>query len=376
MRVGTRMKGRVAIPYEIPLVVAGALLGLLPLRAAALPPPELVLLIFIPPLLFEAAWTFDTAELVARWKPIVLLAVVGTLATAGLAAAGVRALWGVGWNDALLFGAIICATDPIAVLAVFRRVGAPAALAAIIEGESLINDGIAVVLFGLFAATATGHGAGTPLAQLGRFVSVTAVGCACGLLAGALCTLVLRAARSPWIEAGLTLAAAYGSYAGAQALHASGIFAVLAAALLLNAGEHRARSRRVVARFWSRVAFAANVLLWIVVGLQIDLALIARQWLPVSLAIFATYAARGVAVAALMALLPRPQRPSRRWRVVLVWGGLRGAIAMALALSLPLALPGRELLIAATAGVVFVTLVVGGSTMQPLLTALRLTHAS
>lgn len=370
------MSRRIAIPYEILLVAGGALLGLIPLRAAPLPRPDLVLLIFIPPLLFEAAWTFDTRELVARWRPITLLAIVGTLATAALAAVGVRSLWNVEWSSALLFGAIVSATDPIAVLAVFRRLGAPPALAAIIEGESLVNDGIAVVLFRIFVVAAAGGTAAlNPASGLWSFFVVTAAGIACGVLAGALASAVLRVARAPWLEAALTLAVAYGSYAGAEALHASGIFAVLAAALLLNARERRAKPRRVVVWLWDRLAFTANVLLWTIVGLQIELDLVARQWLPVLLAIAATYLARGVAVTALMALLPRSERPPRRWRLVLIWGGLRGAIAMALALSLPLGLPHRDLLVAATAGVVFVTIVLGGSTMQPLLTALRLTNA-
>ncbi|TAM78303.1 sodium:proton antiporter [bacterium] len=375
--MGARVSQRVAIPYEILLVAGGALLGLIPARYAPLPRPDLVLLIFIPPLLFEAAWTFNTRELTARWRPIALLAIVGTLATAALAAAGVRGLWGVDWSSALLFGAIVSATDPIAVLAVFRRLGAPQALAAIIEGESLVNDGIAVVLFRIFVVAAAGGTAALdPASGLWSFLTVTAVGIACGALVGALAGAILRAARAPWLEALLTLTVAYGSYIAAETLHASGIFAVLAAALLLNARERRAGSRRAVVWFWDRLAFAANVLLWIIVGLQIDLRLVAQQWLPVLLAIAATYLARGVAVAALMALLPRPERPPRRWRLVLIWGGLRGAIAMALALSLPLGLPYRDLLVAATAGVVFVTIVVGGSTMQPLLTALRLTHAT
>ncbi len=370
------MSRRIAIPYEILLVAGGALLGLIPLRAAPLPRPDLVLLIFIPPLLFEAAWTFDTRELVARWRPIALLAIVGTLATAALAAVGVHSLWNVEWSSALLFGAIVSATDPIAVLAVFRRLGAPPALAAIIEGESLVNDGIAVVLFRIFVVAAAGGTAAlNPASGLWSFLAVTAAGIACGVLAGALAGAVLRVARAPLLEAALTLAVAYGSYAGAEALHASGIFAVLAAALLLNARERRAQPRRVVVWLWDRLAFTANVLLWTIVGLQIDLDLVARQWLPVLLAIAATYLARGVAVIALMALLPRSERPPRRWRLVLIWGGLRGAIAMALALSLPLGLPHRDLLVAATAGVVFVTIVLGGSTMQPLLAALRLTNA-
>lgn len=363
-----------AIPYEVVLVVAGALLGFLPFRENLLPKPELVLLIFLPPLLFEGVWHFDTSQLAARWQPTALLAIVGTLATAALAATGVRGLWGVGWATALIFGAIVCATDPIAVLSVFRRLGAPPALAAIIEGESLINDGVAVVLFRIFLAAAASGAVLRVAPAVGSFLVVTAVGIACGAAAGALAVALLRYARWQWFEIGLTLVTAYGSYAVAERLHASGIFAVLAAALFVNARERRTRIRHAVAAFWDALALAANVALWLIVGLQIDLGLVAHQALPVLLAIAATYLARAIAVFGLMPLLPRRVRPRPRWRVVLVWGGLRGAIAMALALSLPLGLPHRELLVAATAGVVFVTLVLGGTTMQPLLLRLGLTR--
>jgi len=357
------------IPYEVVLVVLGTLLGFLPFRATLALKPELVLFLFIPPLLLEGVWHIDSRLLVARWQPTALLAVAGTFATAVLAATSVELLWGTDWATALLFGAIVCATDPIGVLSVFRRVGAPPALGAIIEGESLVNDGVAVVLFGIGGALL--H----PLSAAERFAAVTLVGVLCGAVVGAIAVALLRFLRWQWLEVALTLAMAYGSYALADRLHASGIFAVLAAGLFLNARERRASAHRVVAIFWDRFAFIANVALWIIVGLQIDLALVVREAAPVVAAIAATYLARAIAVFLLLRLLPKRQRIPRSWRVVLVWGGLRGAIAMALALSLPAHVAHRDLLVAATAGVVLVTIVLGGTTMQPLLVRLGMTQS-
>ncbi|MDE2571252.1 MAG: cation:proton antiporter [bacterium] len=363
----------IVVPYEVVLVVGGAALGFLPIREALLPAPELVLFIFIPPLLFQGAWTFDAREFLERWQPITLLALAGTVITAALVSAGVHRLWHASWETSLLFGAIVSATDPIAVLAVFRRLGAPAGLAAIIEGESLLNDGVAVVLFRVFVATAVGGTLIAPLAAAWMFTAVTLVGVACGAAVGILTIFVLRLARHPAVELVLTLFVAYGSYALAERVHGSGIFAVLAAALLMNAREHRVSSRRAVTFSWDRIAFVANAVLWVVVGLQIDRGLVAGAAVPVALAVLATYVARSIAVLALIPVLPRHRRPPRRWRLVLIWGGLRGAISMALALSLPLTIAGRGLIVAATAGVVFVTLVLGGVTMQPLLARLGLT---
>ncbi|HVA37652.1 MAG TPA: cation:proton antiporter [Candidatus Dormibacteraeota bacterium] len=359
---------RTKVPYIVALVVVGALVSLLPSRPQPFVTPDLILFVFLPPLLFEGALNFDIRELAREWRAIILLAIAGTLATAGLTALGVRYFWNVGWPTALLFGAIIAATDPLAVLAVFRRIAAPAALSAIVEGESLLNDGVAVVLYGILLTVAVGATTISPIAEAGTFLRVTALGILSGTVIGFVATAALRLIDDYLVEIVLTTIVAYGSYLLAASLDGSGIFAVLAAGLVFNRyGRTLAMSERTrteVSHFWEYASFLANSLLFLLVGLTIDLGSVAGQIVSVAIAVAATYVARGFAVFGLLPALPRPFRPQRSWRFILVLGGLRGGIAMALALSLPGDLPDRGLLVAATAGVVLATVVIGGSAMR------------
>jgi CPA1 family monovalent cation:H+ antiporter len=342
--------------------------------------PHLILVLFLPPLLFEAALHIEATALRKTLLPIGLLAIPGVLLTAGLVGALVH--WGVGleWSAALLFGAIVAATDPIAVLAIFQRLGVPHDLAVLVEGESLFNDGTAVVLSRLLLGVVL---AGTfdPIAGLWDFVAVVGGGLLIGVLTGSLVSRVTARIDDHLIEITLTTILAYGTFVVAEGLHVSGVIAVVAAGLVLgNVGARRGMSpttRLALLNFWEYVAFLLNSAIFLLIGLEVDLAnLLADVW-PALIAIGAVLLARAVVVYGLgLIVLPLPPVLPRRWLHVLFWAGLRGAVSLAVVLSLPLDLPIRPLLLDLTIGVVLFTLLAQGLTMEPLVQRLGLAGGS
>jgi CPA1 family monovalent cation:H+ antiporter len=377
---------RLRLPYPIALVLAGLALGWL--TRSSLPllqdlpldeihlTPHLILVLFLPALLFEATLHIEATALRRTLLPIGVLAIPGVLLTAlivgGLIAWGV----GLGWPTALLFGAIVSATDPIAVLAIFKRIGAPHQLELLVEGESLFNDGTAVVLSRILLGAAV---AGT-LDLTGGIVSFLVVvggGLAVGLLTGALASRLTSGIDDHLIEITLTTILAYGTFLSAEALHVSGVIAVVAAGLVLsNIGARRGMSpttRLALLTFWEYIAFLLNSAIFLLIGLEVDLSSLAANILPIGIAIGAVLLARAVTVYGLgLVVLPLPRALRLRWLHTLFWSGLRGAVSLAVVLSLPLDLPERPLLLDLTFGVVLFTLLVQGLTMQPLVTWLGL----
>ena len=235
-----------AVPYPVLLAAGGIVIGLIP--GIRLPPigPDLILLAFVPGLVFEAALAVDLAELWRRVVPISLLATLGVLLT--VVAIGALAHLGLGldWANGFLLGSIVAATDPIAVVTLLRQVRAPVGLDAILEGESLFNDGTGVAVFSAVLGTIL---SGSPSFTDGalRFVFVTGIGVAIGLGAGALGVLLLRLVNEAELEIMTTLVVAYGSYLAADVVHASGVVSVVAAGIVVaryaaGPGVSRARS--------------------------------------------------------------------------------------------------------------------------------------
>ncbi len=368
------------VPYPVALVLAGLLLGTL-LRSP-LPfvdgfefdvihlTPHLILVLFLPALLFEAALHIEGATLRKSLLPIGLLAIPGVLLTAAIV--GALVYWGVGldWPTALLFGAIVAATDPIAVLAIFQRTGAPHDLAMLVEGESLFNDGTAVVLSRILIGVVL-TGAFDIAGGVLDFALVVGGGLLVGGVAGAVVSRLTARIDDHLIEITLTTILTYGTFILAEALHFSGVIAVVTAGLVLgNIGTRRGMSpttRLALLTFWEYIAFLLNSAIFLLIGLEIDLSKLLVDLLPAIVAIGAVLLARAVVVYGLgLIVLPLPPVLPRRWLHALFWSGLRGAVSLAVVLSLPFDLPMRDLLLNLTFGVVLFTLLVQGLTMEPL----------
>ncbi|MEP6945597.1 MAG: Na+/H+ antiporter [Acidobacteriota bacterium] len=367
---------RLRIPYTVALVVVGLLITFQQRIEIDLT-PELILSLFIPPLVFEAAFHLDFTKLRENWLPIVGLAVPGVLITTFIVGAIVS--WGVGipLSSALVFGALIAATDPVAVVSLFKALGAPKRLTTLVESESLFNDGTAIVVFKLLlvvalaAASNSGQSA-EPfdlLAATVDFFRVSAGGVLVGVALGWVIAQVIARVDDYLIETMLTTVLAFGTYLVAERFHVSGVLAVVAAGIVTGNVGLKGMSpttRIVLFNFWEFLAFVANSLVFLLIGLDVNLRELWSNIIPIMFALLAVLLSRALVVYGLTALanLRLTDKVPLAYRHVLFWGGLRGAISLALALSLPLALAERETLRVMTFGVVLFTLLAQGTTMQ------------
>jgi CPA1 family monovalent cation:H+ antiporter len=366
---------RLRIPYTVALVVVGLILtSQQPLHLGLM--PELILALLVPPLVFEAAFHINFAELRRSLPVIILLAAPGVIIATFIVGGLLALVTPLGLPLALLFGALISATDPVSVVALFRALGAPKRLALLVEGESLFNDGAAIVLFNIVLAIAlTGRFA--PVEGVADFIRVAAGGTVVGFVLGWLIAQIIARVDDYLIETTLTTVLAFGSYLVAERLHFSGVLAVAAAGLVNgNIGPQgmSPTTRIVLFNFWEYVAFLANSFVFLLIGLQINIPTLVASWQPVTFAILAVLIARTV-VSYGLGWLTRwlPEPIPLRWQHVLNWGGLRGAIALALALSLPTSLgPGRDQIQIMAFGVVLFSLLVQSTTMKPLLRRLKI----
>jgi monovalent cation:H+ antiporter, CPA1 family len=356
---------RFNFPYTVALVIVGLLLSLQSPVDVQLT-PELILSLFVPPLVFEAAFHINFNDLRRNLTGILVLAIPGviltTLIVGGLLSFGT----GIGLAAALVFGALIAATDPISVVAIFRTLGVPKRLSVLVEGESLFNDGTAIVVFNLILAVAlTGHF--NLLTSLGDFLRVAIGGVLIGLLLGWGISRLIARVDDYLIETTLTTLLAFGSYLLAERLHFSGVLAVVAAGLIngnLGSRGMSPTTRIVLFNFWEYVAFLANSLIFLLLGLQVNLPALLASWQSVLWAILAVLVARALVVYGLGWIVNRFAEPlPKRWVHIVNWGGLRGAIALALALSLPPEFADRDLFRLMAFGVVLFTLLAQSTTM-------------
>jgi CPA1 family monovalent cation:H+ antiporter len=360
---------QVASHAGLPPAAAIVLVGI---AAGGMLPPTLqysltpgLLALFLPALIFEGAWDIDAPALRRVALAIAVLAVPGVLLTAaGIAAAGTLA--GMALVAALALGAILSATDPIAVLALFRSLSVPVDLLTIVEGESIANDGVAVVLVQAVMTFAATAGAPPLWRDLGEIAYVSVAGVAAGIAFAGLGTPLLRRWRTPWVGIATTLAVAYGSYFAAAAIGASGIFASAAAGIALPAFALERGERRAIERFWDGTALVANGFVCLLVGLSLKLERIVHE----PLLLFATLAAAVLTRGLLAYVLVAPAVRSvegRGWRHAIALAGVRGGLSLALALGLPYEFPMRAQIIDAVVAVVFTTFVVQGWALAPLL---------
>lgn len=366
----------IRVPYTTSLVVVGLALGFLRFLPRLELTPDLVLLLFLPPLAFEAAFHLDFDQLRQDAVTISAFALLGVLVTT-LVVAGIL-VWGLGWSwqVALLFGTLVAATDPVSVVAIFRQLGVSKRLSTIVEGESLFNDGTSIVLFRIMLVAVI---AGTFNSTAGvlEFLRLVLGGIVLGAVLGYVTARALIRIDDYLIEISATVVLAWGTYLVGESLGVSGVIGVVAAGLVL--GNYGGRvsfsptTKIVLANVLEFVGFVANSFIFLLIGLQVQFADLSADIQAILWAIGATLIARAVAVYGLSLPLGRLTDPlPLRWQHLLFWGGLRGGVTLALALSLPMDFSIREPLIIAAFGVVLFTLVVQGLTIRPLLDWLHL----
>ncbi len=383
------------LPYTVALVVTGLGLGIMEVESGLHLSKELVFAVFLPALLFEAAFHLDIRHFRENAGPILVLAMVGVvismMITGGLTYLGLHYIVGVaefGILFALLFGAMISATDPISVIAIFKELGLPHRLNLIVEGESLFNDGTAVVMFSLILAACVGvdaHGAAVshigPAWVAGQFLGQVFGGVAVGLVTGLVISVLTSRVDDHLIEILLTTILAYGTYLLAEHLHVSGVIGVVVAGMMCgNFGTRIGMSPTVkiaIVSFWEYAAFVVNSIIFLLIGMEVRLSQLLHYRMHILIAWVAVVLARAIAINLLFPFINRSFHGLPwRWSPVLVWGGLRGSLSMALALSLSRDMPHREMILSMTFGVVILSILGQGMSMKPLLRALKMLKPS
>ena len=331
--------------------------------------------IFLPALIFDAAWELHLDSARLYWKPIALLAFPGVALTAAVIAAAAHYGAGLPLGVALLLGAILSATDPIAVVALFRKIVIPRGLLTIVEGESLLNDAVAVVFYRALLALV---GGAALVASSGAAVFAALLGIAAGLAIGLVIAFLvagaLRRSGNVPIQAVATFAGAYGGYYVAEHFGWSGIFAVITFGVALRAFEERRISPeavRAVSRAWAWLLVAANALLFFLIGTSLDITRIMREPRLILVVLAGVLTARFCIIYGLLLPAAKP-RLSHGWLAVIRLAGVRGALALALAVGTPPNLAYRGELIDATFCVVIVTIVAGTLTLGNLVRRLNL----
>jgi CPA1 family monovalent cation:H+ antiporter len=368
---------RFGMPYIVGLVIAGFLVALLPDSPAFPLSRELIFNVLLPPLVFEAAMQLDWHRFRAELPLTLTLAFLGVAIAAAVVAAGMHWLIGWSWIAAALFGVLIAATDPVSVIASFREMGCQPRVSMVVESESLLNDGVAAVGFAVVSAIATGASVSVG-SVIPAFLWTLGGGVAIGLAVSGGILVVLGRTNDPLVEITLTTIAAYGSFLIAEHFHASGIISALTAGLTIGSiGWDRFVSdggRERIGAAWEYFAFLANSFVFILIGINV-----AHQPLGVlgligpAAAILLVLMGRAVSIYPLAALFRHS-----RWRLpasyehTLFWGGLRGALALALALAVPGSVRERGAIILIAFIVVAFSILVQGLTMPVLIKRLRL----
>ena len=362
---------KIGVPYTVALVLVG--LGV----AAVIPPaaieftPELVLLVLLPGLVFEASFQTDLASLRRTFGGIVLMAIPGVLITAGVVAVALHVGTGLPLDLAFVVGAMVSATDPVAVIATFKRLGAPRGLTTLVEGESLFNDGTAIVVFSI-ALRAVGGDVGIADAVT-SFVLTILFSLVIGGVAGFVASRIVATVDDHLIETSISVLLAYGTYVVADALHESGVIATVVAGITLGSYGRRigmsARTQEAIDTVWEFLAFVLTAIIFLLVGLAITATDIIGAAGAIGVGIVSVLVGRAIVTYGLLGGGARIVRGRERaipvgWLHVLFWSGLRGAVAVALALSLPADVPQRTLLQTITFGIVLFTLIAQGGSIR------------
>ena len=348
------------------LLVAGVTIGaLFPGRLTGLF-GQATLYVFLPALMFEGAWHLDARLMRGSWRAIALLALPGVAVTAAIVALFVHYFAGFAWVPACALGAILCATDPVAVIAIFRRLPVPRRLATIVESEALFNDAVAVVLYrAVLAASLLLPGGGGPVRAAFNALTGVAFGILLGAALAYVASFVLRKRIDTSVQCLATLVGAYGGYFLAERAGWSGIFAVVAFGIALRELERTqlpVRSAQGVESFWAGIATSANFVLFFLLGAALDFTRLAAGAPVAGITLAAVLLARIVLAYGLLHFVRSQVR--RVWQTVVRMAGIRGALSLALALAMPAAAGQRGAIIDATFAVVLVTLLAGSLTLD------------
>jgi CPA1 family monovalent cation:H+ antiporter len=380
---------RLNVPYPIVLVLGGAVLGALPSLPEVTLEPELVLVLFLPPLLYSGAFFSNLRELRADLRTISLLSIGLVLATmAAVAVAAHAVIDGLPWGAAFALGAIVAPTDPVAATAIASRLGVPRRIVAILEGESLVNDGTALVAYRV-AVVATTGGTFSLLDASLDFLVGAAGGIAVGLVVGFVIAEIRRRLEDPLVENTISLLSGYAAYVPAEHLGVSAVLAAVTCGVYIGwlAPDIASPATRLQGfGMWQLLVFLMNAFLFVLVGLQLPRILDGLK--GVDAATLLGYGALVSAVVIGARLIwqhtivfvvraldrrtsQRRRRASWRPRTIIGWAGMRGAVSLAAALALPADFPQRNLLVFLTFAVIFATLVVQGLTLPALIRAVR-----
>ena len=386
---------KVEFPYTIGLLIVGILIGYLSSRVEIMAPmrevqltPDIILFLILPTLLFEASINIDAKLLWRNMLPILILATIGLLISTAIVGIGMSAATPLTLGAALLFGALISATDPVAVIALFKELGVPKRLSTLVDGESLFNDATAIVVFNIvlgIIAAGTAFSTTVIISGIGQFLLVFFGGLLIGaILGGAMLWIISLGRKDHMVQAVLTSVLAYLTFIIAEHfLHVSGVMAVVAAGILCSWAGVRVFDnsvRKYLTEFWEHLAFLANSMIFLLMGLTeyhlfADLGRYHQTIGYILLGFLLTIVARLVVVYGLTPLankLKPRARVGRPEQAVIFWGGLRGAVPLALALGLPADFEHRVLVIDLTLGVVLMSLLIQGTSVSWLLRKLGL----
>jgi len=386
--LGTRIASALRIPHSVLLVIIGIAAGSIMRTISGAPVdslvgqfPDIILYVLLPPLVFESAYNFDFHEFKRDLAPIASLAIIALIVSTILVGLGLSTFLGLPLVPCLVFGALISSTDPVAVVALFKEIGAPKRLTGLVEGESLLNDGTAIVMFRVmlgFMAVPVFNAAAVAAGVL-QFVVVAAGGVLVGLAIAAVISLVLRlTASSASAQLGLTVVAAYLSFLVADhVFHVSGVISTMTVGLFLGSRARLTLGKEALqgmGHVWEFMALAANIIVFFGVGLTIDPGALWKglAFLPATLAII--YVVRFLSVFTVVPAVnaTKAAKPvSAAYQAVLSWGGLRGGLAMALVLTLSADFPFKQLFLALAAAIILSTLLVNALTIKPLMHLLK-----
>jgi len=363
---------RLRVPYSVGLVIAGIALAILPFAPQVELTKQLVFSAFLPPLVFEAAFQIRWSELRRDLSLILVLATIGVVISAVVTAVGLHSIIGWTWVAAIAFGALISATDPVSVIATFKDAGVRGRIRLLVEAESLFNDGTAAVAFAIVLGVVAGQSVG--VIGITKTLLIMIVGSLlCGAAVAGLALLLAGATDDRLVEITFTVVAAYGSFLLAEHFHLSGVLATLTAGLMVRNVGHlaiAAKDRTTVEEFWEYIAFVANSLIFLLIGIRIEHQTYRFVLGAALIAIAIVILGRAITVYSLCLLFRWSNRAvPLRHQHILFWGGLRGALALALALALPQEIAQRQEIVAVAFAVVAFSILVQGLTITPLLRA-------